>query len=290
MDSERPQNIIEGTINSVSASFWYYLFKRRLNITLMGLLIGAVWMIGFGWLSFNSPGDNGVSWLFYLIELLPIGVIIVYCARVYSKTLGEFYYQFAQANNFIYTASGSISDLEGELFNIGHSRSMSNVVSGTYDGNDFDLFLYRYVTGSGKEQQTHHNTVCRINYPSPLPPIILLVDHEFFGGIIPLFSNWHKLKLEGNFDKNFDFYSRKEMEIEALQIFSPPVMEKLINQWPEFNLEFRDNQLIVFYNRTITTKAELERMYALVQYLITTVEPVALRMKSSLAAMNAAIN
>jgi len=43
-----------------------------------------------------------------------------------------------------------------ELFGRGHSRRASNVICGEMDGRAVVAFDYRYTTGSGKNQSTHH--------------------------------------------------------------------------------------------------------------------------------------
>lgn len=46
-----------------------------------------------------------------------------------------------------------------KLFNSGHSRKMTNVILGETDLVNVAIFDYRYTTGSGKHQHTHHQTV-----------------------------------------------------------------------------------------------------------------------------------
>jgi hypothetical protein len=273
--------VLDETINDVTTSALHAFFGRYKKTTLWLLCGSAVWVI-----LLTLAGGNQHGFLSFL-RLLPIAVVFGFGFWVYNKTRHEFYRQFAAANNMSYLQSGAVSGLAGALFNLGHGRTSEDIIGGSYDGNNFTMFTYRYTIGSGKSQQTYNCTVAQIDYPSILPPILLVVDNQYFGGIVPLFSGWQKIKPEGNFDKTFDLYSKKEFEIEALQIFTPDVMQNLLTDFRQFNLEFNDNILYVFCAHTITTKVELQKMYEFMRYLITKIEPVAIRMKSSLQAMEA---
>jgi hypothetical protein len=272
--------VLDDTITDVGSSTNTYLFKTHLTKTLWVLALLVCWMLVVFLLASPIQTPDPLIWVF----LPPLVFLLVSYVVVQSKIRHEFYRQFAQGNNFLYQRNGSL-ELSGALFNLGHSRSTDDIITGTYDGNPLVLFNYRYTIGSGKSQQTYYDTVFRIEYPSVLAPILLVVDNQYFGGITGLFSGWQKIKPEGDFDKNFDLYTKKEFEIEALQVFSPDFMVKMLREWPEFNLEFNGNRLIVFHNHTITTKAELQKMYNLVQFLITKIEPQAKRMEGSVQAL-----
>jgi hypothetical protein len=195
--------------------------------------------------------------------------------------------QFAQANGFQYQKSGSLA-LSGALFSLGHSHITKDIVTGSYQNNPLTLFNYSYTEGSGKSQHTYSDTVFKIQYPSVLPPILLVVGNQYFGGITGgVFSSWEKIKPEGNFDKKFNLYTKKEFEIETLQVFTPDFMQKMLAEWPEFSLEFSGSDLIVFHNYIITTKAELQKMYDFAEYLITKIDPLAKQMENSVKDLEA---
>lgn len=45
------------------------------------------------------------------------------------------------------------------LFEQGHSKKFRNMMTGTANGVEMAIFMYRYKTGGGKHQHTHHQTV-----------------------------------------------------------------------------------------------------------------------------------
>ena len=270
--------VLDETITDVSSSTAKYIFHTHLTKTAILLAVCVIWILAafYFYLASAAASPGLVAWIF----IPPVVAIGAFWAIIQNSIKHQFYQQFAQANGFQYQKTGSLN-LAGVLFSLGHSHVTQESITGTYDGSPLMLFNYTYVIGGGKNQQTYQDTVFRIQYPSVLPPILLIVSRQYFGGITPLFGGWEKLKLEGNFDKNFELHTKKEMEIEALQIFTPDVMQQLLQNWPEFNLEFNNNQLIVFHSRTITKKTELQKMYDLAEFLVTKIEPVAKRMENS---------
>ncbi len=272
--------VLDDSITDVSSATTKYVFNTHFTYTVMVLMAAVIWIMATFYLA--SPITDGR--VIFAILIPPLFLLFGFWLVIQNKIKHLFYQQFALANNFHYQKTGLL-DLTGALFNLGHNHSTQDIITGTYDGNPLLLFNYTYVIGGGKNKQTYCDSVFRVEYPSVLPPILLVVDNQYFGGIVGLFSGWEKIKPEGDFDKNFDLYTKKEFEIEALQVFSPDFMEKMLADWPEFNLEFNGNKLIIFHSGTITTKAELQKMYDLAQFLITKIEPLAKRMAGSVQAM-----
>ena len=277
--------VLDETITDVSSSTANYIFHTHLTKTEILLAACVIWILAFFYLASPIASPGIIVWIF----IPPVIAVTAFWAIIQNSVKHQFYQQFAQANNFQYQKTGSL-DLAGALFSLGHSPRTEDIITGTYDGNPLVLFNYRYIIGYGKNQQTYNDSIFRIEYPSVLAPILLVVDNQYFGGITGLFSGWEKIKPEGDFDKNFGLYTKKEFEIEALQVFTPDFMEKMLQQWPEFNLEFNGNKIIVFHSRVITKKAELQKMYDLVEFLAAKIEPLAKRMEGSVKDMEALQN
>jgi hypothetical protein len=51
------------------------------------------------------------------------------------------------------------------LFSQGHSKRVSNTLSGNTDGMDVVVFDYRYTTGSGKHKHTHYYSALMVRLP-----------------------------------------------------------------------------------------------------------------------------
>lgn len=56
-------------------------------------------------------------------------------------------------------------------FGQGHSQESSNLISGQVEGIDWQIFDYKYVTGSGKNQATHHYQIIAAGLPVSLPAL-----------------------------------------------------------------------------------------------------------------------
>lgn len=71
----------------------------------------------------------------------------------------------AASMNFTFAAvdRGALLTSLGQfhLFSQGHARKLANVMCGSANGIDVALMDYRYTTGSGKNAQTHSQTVIR---------------------------------------------------------------------------------------------------------------------------------
>lgn len=81
------------------------------------------------------------------------------------------------------------------LFNKGHSKKATNVLSGVYRGHEYVACDYRYVTGSGKNRSTHNQSVC-----------ICKLDHSFPG---------LQLRPENFLDKAAGFFGFDDIDFES---------------------------------------------------------------------------
>jgi hypothetical protein len=74
-----------------------------------------------------------------------------------------------------------------KLFDRGHSRQSVLVLEGEDEGRELVCLDYRYVTGSGKNRQTHRYGVVVLQTPGPVIPLRIRREHvfdkvgEFFG-------------------------------------------------------------------------------------------------------------
>ncbi|MCP4571009.1 MAG: hypothetical protein GY838_01530 [bacterium] len=74
-----------------------------------------------------------------------------------------------------------------KLFGRGHSRKSILALEGEQDGRSLVCIDYRYVTGSGKNRQTHRYGVVLLPTPGPVIPLRIRREHlfdkvgEFFG-------------------------------------------------------------------------------------------------------------
>ncbi len=277
--------VLDESIDDVNKSVKEIFLKRK-KILWAGIVATIAWeTLIYFWLVLVPPVDNNDPRAFGFIA--PVFIFLGLYVYVHSKVHHEFMQQFAAANGYGYQKISSLDGLSGAVFNIGHSRSVQDFITGEYQGNKFALFNYSYVTGGGKTSETHNNTIFQVPCPNPLPPILLVAGIRFFSNLRPNFPDSEILKLEGDYNKYFTLYTRKEFEIEALEIFTPDFMGKTKDDYKEFSIEFSGQQMYIYYSAFIETKDELQKMFNLIKYLIVKIEPLAQRMASSVKDLEA---
>jgi type II secretory pathway pseudopilin PulG len=97
--------------------------------------------------------------------LIVIGILslvggVIYLAWLQDKKRREALQAAAQALGFTYTQDGSWEQFLGlPIFERGRSRKARNVLDGTTAGHVVTLMDFQYTIGSGKNSQTHHQSI-----------------------------------------------------------------------------------------------------------------------------------
>lgn len=202
----------------------------------------------------------------------------------HAKILKEFMKQFALANGFEYFEE-HIIDMEGALFEQGHSKEASNMIYGRYNNHRMRFFNYKFSIGQGKHRRTYDHTVCEITLLG-IAPNILVESKSFFD--FNSFKKPHQkeMPLESNFQTYFETYAPEDFDIETFEIFTPEVMTALIDRAQGYDFEFIENKLYIFRQKITTKRVELDSLFRLVQYLITTLGPRLIRLQDDIAAIH----
>lgn len=218
------------------------------KILLIGVVLGVIALF-LSLIRLGQPLN-----LFLYGVLLPLFLYASYRASRYQA---ESMRRFADACGFEYASYSDLDDSYASmLFKKGHSRAIANVVSGEYGATAFELFHFQYTTGSGKNSQSHFYTVCCFDFSGPLPDLIL-EENRFFEGEA-LADTYHKsLTLDAGFAKRFNLYVAEDLEIEALEILTPEVMEFLIDRGSAYSIEMRDKRMYVIENGTLFQSKDL---------------------------------
>ncbi len=259
-----------GTIEDVSVSTKKYISQRWGEEF---YVVGGV--LVFGGFFF------GPLWFFALLWF--IGGFAIARSKVYV----EFFKQFATANGFLYEEKGDCGSVEGNLFGRGHSQGMSHVVSGAYQTFPIRFFTYQYTEGQGKNQQTHQFTVAELVFGGSLPDIIVDSKADMYvdGG---LFGKFKTLKVGNGFDDYFTLKVPEDLEIEALEVFTPEIMEQLMSRGRGYSFEFIGTKLYVWKPGTQKTSAQLRELLSLAHYLIVALAPRLARLSDDVEAYRSA--
>ncbi|HVO28891.1 MAG TPA: hypothetical protein VMT81_02845, partial [Candidatus Paceibacterota bacterium] len=219
---ESIENVGAGTAHFLQRHPWYIV------ATLVAMAVFEVVLVV----------DKGAANAGYYLVPLVFPLFTYNIAR--NKVQHEFMQQFAAANGFTYAARGATDGLDGSLFQIGHDRSVVDLVSGQFQNDPISLFTYAYTTGYGKQRQVHHDTIFELQFDTAMPDMLLEnVGHTFGESLSLKLSGSGKelVKLEGDFNQYFSLSIPKGYEVEALEIFTPDIMQELIEKAKRFSLE-----------------------------------------------------
>jgi len=241
-----------GVLVVVVIAFVVVVLFGSVAITLVTSIAGAV----------TAGADGGgLAVLFGFLPLLVIGIIAAVAITLFvrgARTSSERMYRldrFARANAMSYEPRLDGPALPGMIFSIGNTRHSSDLVRG--DRPRFVEFAnYRYTTGSGKNQQTHHWGYVAVRLDTPLPHIVLDAksNNGLFGSNLPLsFDKDQRLSLEGDFDRYFSLYCPADYERDALYLFTPDIMARFIDNAAALDVEIVDDWLFLYAKRDFST-------------------------------------
>jgi len=289
-DRDIPTNLVVSDVGKDTSRLFWSKYSQNTKIAFFGLSL--LWSGFFLYLFFTSPALNNSKddseQIYIFLALVPAFLVGGLYAAFYGRIEKLFMQQFAAAKGLTYIGKGAVENLTGGLFAMGHGHVMSHIITGTFQNHAISLFFYQYTIGSGKSAHTYQTTVLNIFHDHTLPPALLLVDSQYFGGFSPSlsFEKAVKLKPELDLDKQFDLYCKQEYEIETLQIFTPAFISKMLADWKNFNLEFSGSNLLVFKSGKILNTAELNNFFSLAEYLMTAMEKTLAGLEGSVKALN----
>lgn len=276
-------------IQDVGTSTQAYI-NRRYGQLLQKLKIGyvALIIVDVGAAMFWSRIFFSEPRIFFAIGVAPLVGYAVFTGFVRKNILHEFYKQFAAANNFTYVQISTIGGMSGALFRVGNSKFSEDIITGEFAGFPLRLFNYNYTIGYGKNSTKYKKTVFEIDFETPLPPVLLLQDRSAFGDDLSdnNLKNRSKVSLPKHIEQDYNLYTEKKYEIEALQVFTPDVLEYIHTNYSDFNFDFEGTKLYVYARSVIIKKEDIKRAYTLAQYLINQLSHELKNMKGSIIALN----
>lgn len=196
----------------------------------------------------SGRGGNFMLTGFWIVAAVAIAVAATAYMR-HQERRKAMLYRFAVQNKLQFIEGETNPGYAGMIFDEGHSRV---VKEGLVLPAGAELGNYEYVTGSGKNRSTHTYGYVKIPLKRNLPHMVLDGKaNNLFGivtGLSDSFDRSQKLSLEGDFDKYFTLYAPKEYERDALYVFTPDVMQTLIDEGRHYDMEIVDNELFIYSN------------------------------------------
>lgn len=204
------------------------------------------------WLYSRFFSQGSSTFVILVTMLVAAGVITAFRLAASQATWARLLRlsRFAAANGLAFTANGIVPGYAGAIFGIGSARRVPERLSRAAPPS-FDVGNLDYTTGSGKNRTVHHWGYLAIKLDRMLPQMILdAKSNNFFGSNLPVkFSRSQVLRLEGDFDTYFTLYCPKEYERDALYVFTPDLMARLIDEAAQFDVEIVDDWMFLYSAR-----------------------------------------
>ncbi|GEM_PF-990431 len=217
------------------------------------------WLIVFGLWGTGSVVANPDQWPMIVGMIIVVGVggsWLMWRAFRSANIRTIRLARFAHSNGWRYERQSKQVLHQGMIFQIGHSRKVTNVISfaGTDQTVGFELGEYTYSTGSGKNRRTYWWTYCCVELERNVPHMVLDSQHnnvrlfgkDIFSNLPATFRKDQVISLEGDFDKYFTLYAPTAYKRDAYYVFTPDLMALLIDHSRSYDAEVIDNK-VYFY-------------------------------------------
>lgn len=220
------------------------------------IAVVAVLLVGSGLsvsVSVNEHSLGGGALLALLAAGAAIGVGAWLLQRRAQDRRNHRLHRFTLVNGLVYRPDGPADLQPGLIFALGRDRSRQGRIfdpqgpTGARAG--LDAGTQRYVTGSGRSRQVHHWSYVAFRLPRRVPHMLLDAkdNNSLFGSNLPVgFSREQRLSLEGDFDRWFTLYCPRQYERDALYVFTPDLMARMIDYGSAYDIELVDDYCYLY--------------------------------------------
>lgn len=165
--------------------------------------------------------------------------------------------EIARINGWEYKPNGDPKEEFGIMFQQGHSREILGQINGVVDGVEFRMFDYQFTIGYGRGSIVYSYIVFAFKFNGSFPHIYLNNKHNSYNIQIG-----EKVPLPSEFEKQFSLSAPRKYEIEALEIFTPDVLLKILENDFVHDVEFVDQEVLIFADGKITDFEKLEKEFS----------------------------
>lgn len=221
-----------------------------------------------------SSGDGITGSTIFTLFLIAAFTVAAVAAAAYGAKLQARdtvrMKRFAQRNNAVFRQNVTSPNLNGMIFDEGHTRYIEDSLSFT---NGIEVGNYTCVKGSGKNKVTYNYSYARVALNRNLPHMVLdAKSNNFLGSNLPdRFDSSQRLELEGDFNNHFNVYVPGGYERDALYVFTPDVMQVLVDKGSRYDIEIVEDELFIFKTGklTLSKKSELEGLMEIAESIST---------------------
>ncbi len=220
-------------------------------LSLMAILVIGAVVVGLVGqalvMTFAASGPETLPIAIVFLTVVGVVITLLVIARRAARLRLLRIHRFATANRLTLKVNTAAPGYPGAIFSIGSGRTVTEMLSRDR-GPAVDIGDLRYTTGSGKNRTTHNWGFVAIRLDRMLPQMILdAKSNNFLGTNLPVsFSRSQVLSLEGDFDRCFALYCPKEYERDALYVFTPDLMARLVDEAALFDVEIVDDWMLLY--------------------------------------------
>lgn len=153
----------------------------------------------------------------------------------------------AQALRYHFTPEGDATLVAeiGQLIPRTHKRQekAANILRGERHGLPFEMIDYSFITGSGKSQHHHKETVVRCRMGSPIPDFYLRPEHIF--DKIGDFLGWHDIDFDHRPEFSQRYFLKGTNDLEIRRLFTDRVLNQLESDPEKFCVDGHGDSLLV---------------------------------------------
>lgn len=199
----------------------------------------------------NPEGDPAFIALVLLVAFFILLLIAIANFSEYVKKLRLLW--FAEANMLDLYIGSPDYQRAGLIFQTMNEDYIDAVFRSPGEG-FYELGNYSFWVRSGKNRHKRTFGFVTIKLPRQLPNILLDATKNNFFGVSNLpesVAGNQKLELEGDFNDYFTLYVPKGYETDALYIFTPDIMQILIESVHDYDCEIVGDELFLYRNSSI---------------------------------------
>ena len=200
--------------------------------------------------------------LFAVVGLLLAILLLVAFVRRRERERSESLRRLAETAGLAFQPKADVGAVRAignvQLFDRGHSKRVTNLMTGRLDGQHIAVFDYRYTTGSGKHQNTHSQTVVLLPGAKPGLPDLQLAPENALVRIAEVFG-YQDIDLESSpeFSRRYVVRGADEAAIRAALYPGPA---SYFAQHEGWTVELKAGSLAV-YRANRRAKPEDMRMF-----------------------------
>ena len=254
MNSEINQQIqTSNTIRPLKPYHWIIIFFTAIfSFIVITFTISILFNFGLS----NSRVAFEILVFLGSFAFLPWLFVIALIKYNREKAHEIFWKTIASKHNWNYSAWDVVPQ-RALVFREGFWRSSEHFVKGNIDSRSFRLFEYRSF-GSMRVLGLRQKTIAEFSFSGTFPHLYLcsvMNVHMFEYGI--------RVPLPAFAEQVYTLYSAKEYEMEALQVFTPDILQILSQHDPIYDIELVDQKLLVIRPDLAKNNEQVEEQFAL---------------------------